>query len=284
MIFQNKYIFLLSCVFVCRSAAVYENGYHMDVGVPKATWLRRQPISRIVGGTKVDAATAVPYQAGIVVRLTTGWTSVCGGSVVSATRVLTAAHCWWDGQSQAALFTIVLGSLTLFSGGTRIETKQVTPHANWNTRDYTHDIAMVRIPAITFSNKIQAIPLPTASIVNNNFVGFTGTISGFGKTSDAQSAVSSSTVLHRATVPVISNAVCQRSFSLNIHGSHLCTSGDGRKGTCDGDSGGPLTVIVNNQRVQIGVVSFGPPSGCEFGEPSVYTRLTSFLNWLQAQM
>ncbi|KAF9814200.1 hypothetical protein SFRURICE_018100 [Spodoptera frugiperda] len=157
-------------------------GYHMRIGVPQATRIATLESMRIVGGSAVNAATAIPHQVGIVARLTTGHQSVCGGSLISTTRVLTAAHCWFDGEVQARQFTIVLGSLTIFTGGTRIDTTAVTMHPSWNY--LRNDLAMVRISAVKLSNTIQVIPLPTTADVNQNFAGSTGVISGFGKTSD----------------------------------------------------------------------------------------------------
>ncbi|KAJ8926768.1 hypothetical protein NQ314_020886 [Rhamnusium bicolor] len=52
--------------------------------------------------------------------------------------------------------------------------------------------------------------------------------------------------------------------------------GSGGKGTCNGDSGGPL--VVGNE--QIGLVSYGA-SGCPSGYPSAYTRIASFLDWIE---
>ncbi|CAF4956064.1 unnamed protein product [Pieris macdunnoughi] len=260
--------------------------YHKDVGIKQAEYLMiQEKIGRIIGGNQVPTIMTYPYQAGIVATLATGWTSICGGALVSNTRVLTAAHCWWDGENQARSFTVVLGSLTIFSGGTRLTTSDVVVHPSWNSKDIINDIAVVRISRVQFTNNIQAIPLPSISDVNNAFAGVTATATGYGKTKDSQSGFPKTTQLHHVNLKILTNAVCQRSFSdVTIHGSHLCTDGSQRVGTCEGDSGGPLTTIVNNKRMLIGIVSFGLGDGCERGTPSVYTRVTAFLTWIDAQL
>lgn len=52
-------------------------------------------------------------------------------------------------------------------------------------------------------------------------------------------------------------------------------------GVFQGDSGGPLTAELDTEIRQIGLVSFGRSAGCERGYPHVYTRLTSYLDWIQ---
>ncbi|XP_073960130.1 collagenase-like [Choristoneura fumiferana] len=285
-------LFICSFVlFVCVSEVLSVYDYHARVGIPKAEILLQSEnnigvLGRIVGGAQATQF-AYPYQAGVVVTLTSGWTSVCGGSLISNTRVLSAAHCWWDGRAQARTFQVVLGSLTLFSGGTRIDTSDVVVHGSWEPPNVMFDIAMVKITKVNYDNSIQAIPLPATADVNRDFAGLTAVASGFGKTSDAQNSFPPTTSLHHVTLQVITNAVCQQSYNdadVSIHGSHLCTSGAQGVGTCDGDSGGPLTAVWNNQRILIGVVSFGPDGGCQSGIPSVFTRVTSYLTWIQGNM
>ncbi|XP_069360307.1 brachyurin-like [Maniola hyperantus] len=281
-------LFLIQFLYFLEGKGDLYNGkgYHTAVGIPKAYELMSEEgfVSRIVGGKEVTSATLYPYQAGIVVTLTTGQTSLCGGALVSNTRVLTAAHCWWDGQIQARQFTIVLGSLKIFSGGTRITTRDVVVHSNWNTKDITHDIAMAKISRVTYSSSIQAVPLPATSDAKQNYAGLTAVATGYGKMRDAQNGFPSTTSLHHINLKITTNAACQRSFDIPLHASHLCTDGGGRVGTCDGDSGGPLTVMWKNKRTLVGIVSFGLADGCQAGYPSVYTRVTSFLTWIQANL
>ncbi|CAH4023114.1 unnamed protein product [Pieris brassicae] len=260
--------------------------YHRDVGIKQAEYLMiQEKMGRIIGGNQVPSIMTYPYQAGIVATLTTGSMSICGGALVSNTRVLTAAHCWWDGENQARSFTVVLGSLTIFSGGTRLATSDVVVHPSWNDKDIINDIAVVRISRVQFTNNIQAITLPSISDVNNAFAGVTATATGYGKMKDSQKGFPKTTQLHHVNLKVLTNAVCQRTFSgITIHKSHLCTDGTQRVGTCEGDSGGPLTTIVNNRRILIGIVSFGLSDGCERGTPSVYTRVTEFRTWINAQL
>lgn len=92
-------------------------------------------------------------QGGLVITLTTGATSVCGSSLLSNNRAVTAAHCWWDGRSQARQFVVVLGSTTLFTGGTRITTTNVQMHANWNPSNLNNDVAIIVINWVNYSSQ-----------------------------------------------------------------------------------------------------------------------------------
>lgn len=64
----------------------------------------------------------------------------------------------------------------------------------------------------------------------------------------------------------------------------------GRKGfdTCKGDSGGPLMTTDSSNGTpywyMVGVVSFGAsPCGLE-GYPGVYTRVSAYMDWIEARL
>lgn len=46
--------------------------------------------------------------------------------MLTNTRAVIAAHCWDDGDAEGRRLTIVYGSLTLFSEGTRVTTRDVS--------------------------------------------------------------------------------------------------------------------------------------------------------------
>lgn len=51
-----------------------------------------------------------------------------------------------------------------------------------------------------------------------------------------------------------------------------------------GDSGGPLTILGSNgERVLAGVVKAASSGGCELGFPVIFTRVHSFLDWIEAK-
>ncbi|XP_063365916.1 brachyurin-like [Cydia amplana] len=259
-----------------------ELDYHGKIGIPFAARLKAAEEaldfdgSRIVGGVPV-AVGHYPFIGGLLITLTTGQTSVCGSSLISNTRSVTAAHCWSTLAFQAASFTVVLGSNLLFSGGTRVTTSDVESHSSWNGLLPVNDIAIIRFPPIAFSNTIQPIAFATGS---DSFVGSTAYAAGFGLTSDG-GAITTNQFLSHVAVTVVDNSVCTAVYTiLNVRTSTLCTSTTGGRGTCGGDSGGPL--VVNNQLV--GITSFGHRDGCEVGYPAGFTRVTSFADWILARL
>ncbi|CAH0400084.1 unnamed protein product [Chilo suppressalis] len=232
---------------------------------------------RIVGGVPATHA-QVPYQAGLIIDIIgLEGRGVCGGSLVSANRVITAAHCWSDGVHQGWRLTVVLGSTLLFSGGQRIETSVIAMHTNWIPILVRNDVAVIYLPSnVQFSNTISPVALPSASLLNEDFAGERATASGFGLTSDG-AGISTGQFLSIVNLNVIRNSVCRASFPLFVHESNICTSGVGGVGTCQGDSGGPLVVSRDNQQILIGITSFGSPLGCESIMPAAYARVTSFI-------
>ncbi|CAH0625498.1 unnamed protein product [Chrysodeixis includens] len=259
--------------------------YHWRFGVDKASKIKaaeeQSPVSgqRIVGGSISDIS-ETPYQAGLVIQVFIILTSVCGASIIAPDRVLTAAHCNYDGRMTANSFTVVLGSNFLFSGGRRIVTRDVVMHPQWNPQTVANDIAIIRLgESISYSNVIQPIALPSGNDLNNDFNGWSALASGYGHTFDGAS-IGNNQRLSSVTLSVIDNPSCAAVYGSYVRDTNVCTSGAGGQGTCHGDSGGPLVVNSNNQRVLIGVTSFGAEAGCAIGLPAAFARVSSYIQWI----
>ncbi|CAH2041368.1 unnamed protein product, partial [Iphiclides podalirius] len=290
----------ITAVFVALSVAfasveisaeeVSTYGYHKNIGIPEAARIRQleeQTIKneningRIVGGSITDIS-QIPYQAGLVITILFVLTSVCGGSLISNTRVVTAAHCYSDGSFTAQSFTVVLGSNFIFSGGVRVTTRNIAVHPNWNPRTAANDIAVLRISSVAYTNVIQPIALPSGNELSNNFVGQTALASGYGRTSDG-AGISNNQRLSSVNLPIVADSECANIYGSWYHSTNICTSGAGGKSTCQGDSGGPLAVTSGGRRILVGATSFGHRDGCAVGFPAAYARITSYASWILAQ-
>lgn len=173
--------------------------------------------------------------------------------------------------------TVYLGRTNLKEnqqGSRTLVSRDLRNHPNYNPSSLANDIALIRLPsAVAFNQYIQKIRLPMQA---NSYVGSTAFASGYGKTSDT----SSTDYLMYITERVISNQQCSQTFT--VRSSNICAQG--RQGSkpqaiCNGDSGGPLAI---SNVGQIGLVSFSIES-CEKGAPDVYTRISSYRNFLQSQ-
>ncbi|XP_013144195.1 PREDICTED: collagenase-like [Papilio polytes] len=252
--------------------------YHERIGIPRAEALRQAELAADFDGTRIISGSpaalgAYPYMAGQIMRMQSGRTSVGGGTLISNTRVLTAAHNLFDGRDRAREVTIVLGSVRLYSGGTRITSSRMEMHSNYNINNLQNDIAIITINWVNYSNTIRNIGLASGS---NTYAGVWAWAAGFGKTSDT--SMSSPDLMH-VRVQVITNDVCRNAFGANfVVASTLCISG-ATGNICTGDSGGPL--VANN--LLIGVTSFGTGS-CQARRPSGFARVSSFNSWIRARM
>ncbi|CAB3236957.1 unnamed protein product [Arctia plantaginis] len=261
-------------------------GYHDKIGIPLADDIRQaesQPSSRITGGSASNLG-QFPYQVGLVISVG-GGQSVCGGAIVRQNRVLTAAHCWFDGQNRATSLTVVAGSIRLFSGGQRIVSNSVAMHGSWNPNLIRNDIGMINLSTLIALNSAAGlIALPTGAQLNQHFAGTTGVASGFGRTGDgANHGITNNQALRHVNLQIITNAECSRSFGI-ITAGNICTSGANSRSTCQGDSGGPLAVSINNRPTLVGLTSFGSAAGCQRGFPAAFVRVTAFDSWIRARM
>ncbi|CAG4984300.1 unnamed protein product [Colias eurytheme] len=278
-------VFLLIFVTVF-GAELISTDYHGLYGIPEAQRIRNRerfssPGFRLIGAVPVNLGD-YPYFAGLLIKLTNGATSVCGSSLLSHSKLVTAAHCWRTEQHQAQQLTVVLASTRLYSGGTRLTTSSVEVHANYVPSSLSYDIALITINRVQFTSNIQPIALATG---DQDYMGTWARAAGFGKTSDSQQYITRSSYLGHVSLQVISNAECLRTFAPRfVLSTTLCTSGTEGLGTCAGDSGGPLVIGSKGNATLIGITSFGSVRGCELKLPSGFSRVTAFYSWIQNRL
>lgn len=118
-------------------------------------------------------------------------------------------------------------------------------------------------------------------------------VAGWGRT---QEGGSSAAVLQELQIPILANSACQTRYKAvnklisnkQFDNAVLCAGVlTGGKDSCQGDSGGPLMlpqrVGLISYYYQVGIVSYG--IGCARADiPGVYTRVTSFIDWIQEKI
>ncbi|XP_067945507.1 fibrinolytic enzyme, isozyme C-like [Watersipora subatra] len=148
-----------------------------------------------------------------------------------------------------------------------------------NSAGFPNDIALLRVSQpISLNTKSATIRIPSAGM---DFDGNTNCyISGWGLTQGSQDR----TKLQELRVDIRTQSACERAWgSYYINSGHICVE-NGDTGACNGDSGGPLSCMVNGQMYLAGATSWGI-SGCQTrGYPSVYTRVSYFSGWLRENM
>ncbi|KAF9807793.1 hypothetical protein SFRURICE_000574 [Spodoptera frugiperda] len=317
--------FFLVDVFVFLEV---EANYHDAVGIPAAKKIKDLEEamqadgtinieSRIIGGER--APHPYPFFAGLIISLIGKPTmdSFCGSSLLSSNRVVTAAHCYFDGVDRASKFEVVLGSNLLYQGGDRHVTRHIQVHPYYDPKFFTNDVAILYLPQnVRFTNPhlrwleiatrspttpgvslasagalrdlVHPIRLPTNYEQTNTFAGYMAVAVGFGNTTSKQPLAA--TVLSHVELQVIDNAQCAASYNINfVTPNTICTSGigiAGSVGVCNGDSGGPLFIYDSNRHpVLIGITSFGRIDlPCESGAPAGYSRVTSFMNFIKQHL
>jgi trypsin len=237
----------------------------------------------VVGGGRAD-----PAQWPFAVAIFRKGHMHCSGSVIAPTKVLTAGHCL-DGFNVANLQVIVSRpTLRDTSVGQMVGVASGRVHPDFEQTGL-HDVAVLNL-----AQPVTVTPVPLATPDQNaalTGVGAELRVAGFGATNPFGTHLSG--FLKTTFEQSRADRRCLKAYTRDLFApeSMICALGARRKNggrfkihtsACSGDSGGPLVADTPTGPVEVGTVSYGGALCGLPAAPTVYSRVSASLDFINA--
>ncbi|XP_014222426.1 chymotrypsin-2-like [Trichogramma pretiosum] len=211
----------------------------------------------------------------------------CGGSIIDAIHIITAAHCVINDNQEFQNYNI-----TIMAGMTDLRNKSsgiyrdveytIVPTSYQTSKGAVDDVAILRLkrplPLKSESRRIRAINLPADDyryMPPNTKLAIVSGFGSFKQNWNAQSGKIESGPLS-PRLKFATGLINKIEPQFGCRDAEVCVLNDNSHGACHGDSGGPL--IDPSTNTLIGIVSYSNHKWC--GRTTKYTRVSSYLDFI----
>jgi trypsin len=155
---------------------------------------------RIVGGDLTDIS-VLPYQVSLQIQQGNQYYHICGGSIIDAKYVVTAAHCT---QTPNSKMQVRVGSSVNSAGGRVYQVKRIISHEHYNEDTIDYDISLLElVEPIVFNDKTSIVGLAEQDDCFE--ADEEAVVSGWGDTLNFGDDLR---LLRSATVPIFDQELC----------------------------------------------------------------------------
>jgi len=271
-----------------------------------------RPLPRVVGGQIVEDFALFPFMASLQVPdrfANSGYSHVCGGSLIASDIVLTAAHCL---DRDVPITRAVFGQLNLAdrsNNSTTFRTVEVIDaieHPDYDSSIPVNDIALLLLdqPLDIEPVKLAGVSqMPNKTILEVIGYGLRFHRGGFSpdfscaacnvtcerevycrwgfescEATKCYGFLPTNTQLRNAQLDLFPVEECEAVYGDRFLPATMVCAGKsgGAADSCTNDSGGPL---LDEAGEQVGIVSYGDACGLD-GRWGVYTRVSAFIDWV----
>ncbi|XP_070501610.1 uncharacterized protein [Chironomus tepperi] len=225
----------------------------------------------------------------VAVLSTSSGEYICGGTLVTSRKVVTAAHCIQEKDAEKPkLPREIIIQLGAYDLDRKIEVGRISHavqsiniHPDWNpfTQSYDADIAVLVLdPEVNFSEFIQPICLVQDTSASS------GVVVGYGLSE--VNATEHEKIPKMIETPIQSNKDCfknNRALAGISSGRTFCGGTGTGVGVCNGDSGSGLFVDDGTTYYLRGIVSsslLNVNRECNVDNYSVFTDVTKYIDWI----